>query len=93
MNLAPLPYFIGKNLVEIPRITLLAFLLTTCFYPFAKILCNFGSILAMGIAAAWHVSGTAMLLSITFNDKSAQLMMVFYCLACLLYGGVQTKLR
>lgn len=35
MNLDPLPYFIGKNLIEIPRLGILTLLYAMCFYPLA----------------------------------------------------------
>jgi hypothetical protein len=47
----------------------------------------------MSVMAAWTISGYAMFLSITFDEKSAQLMMVILCLIHLLYAGIQTTLR
>jgi hypothetical protein len=35
MNLDPMPYFLGKNLIEIPRLAILTLLYAICFYPLA----------------------------------------------------------
>lgn len=41
MGLSPLPYFIAKNMTELPRIAILTFCVSACFYPFVKVLCHF----------------------------------------------------
>ena len=91
-NLTKWEDFIGKCLVEVPRITLLTFTYALAFYPLVGTLCNFWEFTAYSMMAAWHVSGWAILISIVFDDKSAQLLMIVFCLVALLYAGVQTKL-
>ena len=85
-------YFVGKNLVEIPRLCVLIFCLTAGLYPQIEILCPFGYTFEMALFAAWHVAGWAQFFSITFDDKSAQLMLVIFCLIGLQYGGIYVRL-
>ena len=92
MGLSPLPYFVAKNVVEVPRIILLVFCEAGGIYPWIQTFCGFWEFVFISIFAAWHISGWAMLLSISFDDKSAQLILVILCLANMLYAGVQTKL-
>ena len=92
MGLSPLPYFLGKCLVELPRIGVLTFTFCMAFYPLVGTLCNFWSFVAYSCMFAWHVSGWSILISIAFDDKSAQLLLIIFCLVALLYAGVQTRL-
>jgi hypothetical protein len=41
MDLSPFPYFIAKNVVEVPRIALLTLAIAAAFYPFAELHCGF----------------------------------------------------
>mmetsp|Transcript_60846 Transcript_60846/g.104825 ORF Transcript_60846/g.104825 Transcript_60846/m.104825 type:complete len:497 (+) Transcript_60846:2-1492(+) len=92
MGLSPLPYFIGKTVVEIPRLCILTLCLVSFFYPYTEPLCNFQQFYYLSLVSAWNVSGWAVMLSIKLNDKSAQLMFVIFCLISLLYAGVQTRI-
>jgi hypothetical protein len=92
MDLSPLPYFIGKNLVELPRLAILTFCSVAFFYPFVSTLCNFDTFYLKAFSASWNISGWAVFLSILFNDKSAQLILVILCLVFMLYSGAQTRL-
>ena len=42
MNLSPLPYFIGKCLVELPRIIILTFCFAASYFPIVEPLCSPG---------------------------------------------------
>ena len=92
MHLSPLPYFLGKTLIEIPRLMILTLCLVGFFYPFTKSLCNFQHFYWQALICSWNISGWATMLSVKYNDKSAQLMLVIFCLISLLYAGVQTRL-
>lgn len=91
MGLNPFPYFIAKTITEIPRIMILTFCLSGCFYPYVKVLCSYDLFFLFSFIASWNISAWSYLLSITFDEKSAQLMLVIICLIHLLYAGIQTK--
>ena len=93
MNLNPLPYFLAKNLVEIPRLIILTMLFASCFFPQVKPLCNYFEFCGKSIMMSWYVAGIAQVFSISQDDKSAQLIMVVLCLVMLLYAGVSKPLR
>ena len=92
MDLSPFPYFIGKNLVELPRLAILTSCLVAFFYPFVSTLCNPDVYYVRALASSWNISGWAVMLSIYFNDKSAQLILVILCLVFMLYSGSMTRL-
>jgi len=93
MDLSPLPYFIGKNIVELPRLAILTACLVAFFYPFVSTLCNPDVFFVRALAASWNISGWAVMLSILFNDfLSAQLILVILCLVFMLYAGTMSKL-
>jgi len=92
MNLNPLAYFIGKNLVDLPRIMLLVLLLSMAFYPQANPLTDFGTFYEISVGAAFAVSGWSYFLSITFDGKAAQLYIVVALLIFFMTAGVTPKL-
>jgi hypothetical protein len=55
MNLNPLPYFLAKNLVEIPRLIVLTMLFASCFFPQVKPLCNYFEFCGKSIMMSWYV--------------------------------------
>ena len=90
MGLSRLAYFMGKNIVEIPRIFLLTFVCSTIFYPIAKMMCSYSSFLLRSFFLSWHVAGIAQYLSVALDGKTAQLALVILLLVFLLEAGVQT---
>lgn len=92
MGLSPLPYFLGKTAVELPRLALLTVCLSAFFYPFVQTMCDYSDFYWYSLMTAWNISGWATMLSIKYDDKTAQLVLVIFCLISLLYAGVQTRL-
>jgi ABC-type multidrug transport system ATPase subunit len=90
MGLSRLGYFIGKNIVEIPRIFLLVLVASAVFYPLAQLLSSYHEFLWQSFFLAWHVSGIAQFLSVALDGKTAQLALVILLLVFLLEAGVQT---
>ena len=92
MGLNPLPYFIAKNLVEIPRLAILVSVEAVSFYCLVQPECRILDFIGKSIMASWHIAGYAQFLSIALNDKSAQLSLVILCLVFLLYSGARNTL-
>ena len=67
---------------------LLTLVFNLAFYPLIGTLCSFWSFSAYSMMAAWHVSAWAILISIVFDEKSAQLLLIVFCLVSLLCAGV-----
>ena len=92
MGLSPLYYFIGKNIVEVPRLFMLTSVITICFYPQVEPLCNIEKFLVYAFVMGFNMSGWAQLVSICFSKSQAQLVMVMLSLVCMLYAGVRSPL-
>jgi len=93
MELSKLAFFLARNVVELPRILVLTLVCCLQFYPAAKPLCGAGNFFLQSFFVAWNGAGLAMVLSVAFDIKVAQLCYVVACLIFLLEAGVFTLLK
>lgn len=93
MNLSCLAYFLGKVIVDLPRIAVLAAMITLSFVPLVRARAEAAAFYACSLAAAFAMSGYAYILSIAFDPKAAQLYCVVLVLVSVLFAGVSPLLE
>jgi len=92
MGLDSIAYFVGKNLVEVPRLVILIAFLSSCFYSRISFRCDFEEFWLKSVIMGWHCAGWAQFFSISQESKSSQLCAVVLCLVQLVMSGSQTRL-
>jgi len=92
MSLNIKAYYIGKNLVEIPRIAILTFAILMTFYPLANPQSSFASYFGLCFAGVFMATGVPIIFSTSLDPKSSQLATVVFILVVNMFSGTNPRL-
>mmetsp|Transcript_106188 Transcript_106188/g.307302 ORF Transcript_106188/g.307302 Transcript_106188/m.307302 type:complete len:1356 (-) Transcript_106188:519-4586(-) len=85
-------YFLAKVVVDLPRLILLTICFAVSFYPQASPAQDFASFLYISLVATWSATGFSYLISVSLDNKAAQLCAVIVVLSFNMFGGTKPVL-